>query len=126
MAAMLPPHNHFELAVLRDKILMDLGVQETSIDDAILMYATELLQAANDGILDSETAVTKVADLCIENDYQSAIFDFFLLYWANKDLREQGFQYYWQNANRGNIEEVIQARIQEFLAAQRDRGTSNE
>jgi hypothetical protein len=122
LSAHLPPHNHFELASLRDLILCELGLIETSIEDSITMYAAELLEAADNGQSDVDTAIAEVKDLCIANDYQSNIYDFYALYFARADLREQNFQYYYPDADRSNIDEVTRKRVREFVAEQRHRG----
>lgn len=122
LSAHLPPHNHFELASLRDQILCELGLMDISIDDAITMYAAELLKAADNGQSDFDTAIAEVKDLCIANDYQSNIYDFYALYFARADLREQNFQYYYPDADRSNIDEVTRKRVHEFVAEQRNLG----
>ncbi len=71
LAAKLRPHNHFELASLRDQILNELGHAHTSNDDAITAYAVEILTDAVNGRADLDEVLGKTKDLCIGNDYQS-------------------------------------------------------
>ncbi len=126
LAAQRPPYDHFELVPLRDQILTELGLINTSMDESILMYATELLAKADAGTMPLDTAIAEVKDLCIGNDYQDEIYDFYLLYFANADLREQDSQYYYPDANRSNIEQITRDRVSEFVRAQRNRGITNE
>jgi hypothetical protein len=123
LAAKLKPHNHFDLASLRDQILTELGVFDTSNDDAITMFATELLRHANDGTMDVDTVLTEVKDLYISNDLApDEIYDFYSLCYARADLKEQEFQYYWPDADRSNIETITRDRIREFVTEHRNRG----
>ncbi|NRS90814.1 hypothetical protein HNQ02_003761 [Flavobacterium sp. 7E] len=39
----------------------------------------------------------------MENEYMN----FYLLYFAKDDLRDQEYQYYWNDANRENIDQII-------------------
>lgn len=119
LAAKLTPHNHFELASLRDQILSELGVFETSGNEAIILYSAELFRRALDETLDLELAIARVKELYVSNDLEpSEIHDFYLLYFASIDLKESDFQYYWPSADRSNIEHITRERIQEFLASQ--------
>jgi len=123
LAAKLKPHNHFELASLRDQILVELGVYDTSDDDAIIMYSAELLGRANDGTVELDTAIAEVKDMYVANDLDpSEIYDFYLLYFARADLKEQEFQYYWPDANRSNIEQITRDCVHKFVAEHRNRG----
>ncbi len=116
LVAKLRPHNHFELASLRDQILVELGVDATSDNDAIIMYSAELLGRANDGTMDLDTAIAEVKDMYVSNDLDpSEIYDFYLLYFARADFKEQEFQYYWPDADRSNIEQITRDRIRQFI-----------
>ena len=71
LATKLRPHNHFELASLRDQILNELGHAQTSNENAITAYAVEILADAVNGRADLDEVLGKTNDLCIGNDYQS-------------------------------------------------------
>ncbi len=89
LAAKLTPHNHFELASLRDQLLSELGVFGTSDNDAIILYSAELLGRANDGRIDLDTAIAEVKNMYVSNDYDPhEIHAFYLLYFARVDLKE--------------------------------------
>ncbi|NND96289.1 MAG: hypothetical protein HKN47_03040 [Pirellulaceae bacterium] len=117
LASCRPPYNHFELASLRDQALIAMRLDDVSNDDADAMYASELLAAGLAGesvILD---AVAHVKDLCLANNYQRELYDFYLLYFANSDLQEQDIQHYWPEADRSNIDAIIRERVLRFLDA---------
>ena len=65
-------------------------------------------------------ALAIVQDLCIANDYQSDIHDFYLLYFAHCDLQETGIQYYWPDATRKNIVAIIRERADAFVRSERN------
>jgi hypothetical protein len=123
MAAKLRPHNHFELASLRDQILDELKVDCTSNDDAIVMYTFELLSHANDGTIEVDTAIDIVKELYESNGLEpDEIQDFYWLYFARDELKDQGFQYYLPDADRSNIDQITHDRIREFVAEHRNQG----
>jgi hypothetical protein len=57
--------------------------------------------------IDSGDALRMVADLCIELGYPRYLYDSYLLYFAQDDLRVSEIQWYWPDATRDNIEEII-------------------
>jgi hypothetical protein len=117
LASMRPPHNHFELASLREMVLGELGLDAISIDDAITMYSTELISDALAGRKELDAVLEEIKEMCIANDYQSNIHDFYLLYFARLDLREQDYQYYWPDADRSNVDTCTLDRMRIFVEA---------
>ena len=116
LAGMLPPFNHFEIADLRDRALAELGIVNISQDEAVHNYAVELLSAALDGDMDLIEAVAVIAQLCIGNDYQRDLYDFYLLNNAHEDLKHDDVQWYWADATRQNIVSIIEERAKAFVA----------
>lgn len=47
LAAKLRPHSHFELAALRDRILVELDAADTTFDSAVCAYVAEMLADSN-------------------------------------------------------------------------------
>lgn len=109
------PHNHFEIAGMRDRALHELQLPDLSPSDAVRQYAVELLESALNGGSELLDALTIIKDLCIANDYQSDIQDFYLLYFAYCDLQETDNQYYWPDATRENIVMIIHERADAFV-----------
>lgn len=116
LAAMLPPYNHFEMAALRDRALQELGFADLDADVAVRTFAIERLRLALTGEANLIDAVCEVKDLCIANNYQKELFDFYLLHFAYVDLRDHGSQWYWPGATRQNIEATIGEHVEQFLA----------
>lgn len=64
-----------------------------------------------DKALDDETQTLKVLnslkELCIELDYKKSLYDFYLLYFAKDDLIDSENQWYWEGADKSNIDKII-------------------
>lgn len=111
---MVPPFNHFEIAALRDRALVEVGVADVAPAITFSRYATEVLQSGLTGETPLTTALATVKDLCIANDYQCGLFDFYLLFFAYDDLLDSEFTYHWPGATRENILEIIRGRAEAF------------
>ncbi len=114
LAAKLRPHNHFELASLRDQVLDLLNLAPKTDEEILTAYAGEILTEAASGNRDAIEAITDVKDLCIMMDYLPTLYDFYLLYFAWEDLQSSTEQYYWAGATQSNIKSLIDDRILEF------------
>jgi len=117
LAGMTAPFNHFEVAKYRDIALRELGIANPSESAAISNYAAERLHLAMSGEADFLATLSDIKDLCVARGYQQDIYDFYLLYFAYRDLQESEVQWYWHNATRENIVSVIRNRAEEFLNA---------
>ena len=120
LAGMEGPHNHFELAALRDRVLGELGEEAPSRDEAVRLYAKERLRATMDGAADLLVEIEVVAQLYIGNDHQSALQDFCLLHWAYDDLQTSAVQWYWPGADRSNILAIMKRKVEEFVNGKPD------
>jgi hypothetical protein len=115
LAGKLPPHNHFEIAALRDRALDELGVSSVSREDAVCLYAAERLRSAIAGETDLQTEMAALAQLCIDANYARSLFDFYLLSNASEDLETSDMQWYWPDATRSNILQIMRNRAEEFV-----------
>ncbi|HTV01371.1 MAG TPA: hypothetical protein VMF13_12560 [Luteitalea sp.] len=116
LAGMTPPFNHFEVAGRRDRALAELGIADVSKNQAVREWAGEHLRRAWNEPAYCRSALSFVSDLCIRNDYQQDLFDFYLLDCAWDDLDEVGVAYHWLEATRDSIAAVVRARIESFLS----------
>ena len=114
LAGMAPPHNHFELAELRDRALEEVGAVEVSDEIALRRYAAEELQWALAGEADLVETLRAFKDLCVGNDYRRELYDLYLLYFACADLLDSGEQYYWPGAIRENILSIIREQAEQL------------
>jgi hypothetical protein len=46
---------------------------------------------------------------------ESEYMDFYLLYFAKDDLNESENQWYWDGADKNNIDEIIKRKFQEYI-----------
>ena len=117
LSSMQQPYNHFQIADLRDRAIDELGLLIGDISTNLTNYAAEILHAAILGKMPLLDALGAVKELCVANDYQSDLYDFYLLYFAKVDLQVDDYQYYWPDANRDSIDSIAQDQIQDFLTA---------
>ena len=57
-----------------------------------------------------------LSDLCVEEDYQSDIYDFYSLRWAYSDLQDSEVQWYWDGATKENIDKIVMERCHTWLS----------
>jgi hypothetical protein len=110
------PHNHFELATLRDGTLEELGVEAVSREAALTGYARERLRAAIAGTADLTTEIEVVSQLCSGRDDVPLLVEFYLLHNAYADLQTSDLQWYWPEANRSNILAIMRQRAERFVS----------
>jgi hypothetical protein len=115
LAGMLPPYNHFELAALRDLALGEQGIPALGPSEAVRTFAAERLRLALSGEADLMDSVAEVQALCVAHDYMTELYDFYLLYWAYRDLSDVGHQWYWPEATPENIQGIIRSHAERFV-----------
>ena len=119
LAGMLPPFNYFEITSLRDRALAEVNAPDLSTTDAVLVYAAERLRLALDGNADMAETLRAVKDLCVAHDYHPDLYEFYLLFFAQDDLRGSTLQWYWDGATQANIDSIIRDRAERFVAQTR-------
>ncbi len=77
----------------------------------------ELTYRANS---DLPTEIEAVAQLCIQHDYAPDLYDFYLLHDAYDSLRTSELQWYWPDAGRSNILQIMRQRAEEFVREEFD------
>lgn len=115
LAGMTPPLNHFEVASRRDRVLADLGITDVSESEAVRAWAAEYLRHAWERGDDRRAALRTISALCVRNDYQEDLFDFYLLDCAWDDLDELGYSLHWPGATAETIEDIVHDRIGALL-----------
>ena len=115
LAGMLPPHNHFEIADMRDRVLQELGQLDVPPSEAIRQYAVDILKSALNGESELLDAIARVKNVCGDYGCEPDVYDFYLLYFAHCDLQETDVQFYWPGATRENIVAIIRDRAEAFV-----------
>lgn len=116
LAASAPPHNHFEMAALRDRVLSELGLPVLSRSEGLQVLAAEVLRPALEPGSDIATAVGDVRVICIEEGLAEELVDFYYLAFAHDDLRANGTQHYWSGATSVNILALMRERSLRLVA----------
>jgi hypothetical protein len=86
-------------------------------DNAANAYAQDLVAelVANDESM--EPVLTELSQLCIATGYASTLMPFYLLHFARADLATQTYQYYWEGADRSNIDQIVRDEAKRWLEA---------
>ena len=56
----------------------------------------------------------ELTDIYFELNMDIEFQDFALLYWAKDDLIYEEYQYYWDGANRSNIDNIIKEQFENY------------
>ncbi|SNA74739.1 hypothetical protein [Flavobacterium psychrophilum] len=107
LAGISKPSQYFEVKKYLKKALNELNIKALDKEDAILSYSTYYIKkiAKSENI---EQNLKLIHTFCQDNDENSNIFDFSMLYWAWDDFKYgEEYTHYWENANRHNINEII-------------------
>lgn len=118
LAGEAPPFNQFEMADLVDRVFRELGLEAfDSPHSAAVGYASVLARGVLDGKISVQFAVFELSEVYVELDFLDDLQDFYRLRHARDDLQESDIQYYWTNATRETIDEVIRDYCREWLEA---------
>jgi hypothetical protein len=117
LAGKTKPYNQFELQELLDKVLKDFNLDHGNKDIVVRNYIRSIIvNSVNKPDTYFET-LQKIKDICIDlglGTYGQEYNDFYLLYFAKENLIESPVQWYWDGANRENIDEIIEKKFKEF------------
>ena len=106
LAGIEKPFNQFELKDLTDKVFEELNLdysnQEIVIKNFVLYLGEQVLSEKKDLLNTLEV----LKDICIELDYEETIYDFYSLYFAKDDLETSEVQWYWNGADKSNIDQI--------------------
>ena len=115
LAGIIKPYNQFELQELTDRVLADLDLTTNDKSLTIRNYVYYILsKTINEPNKYLET-LKEVKDICIGLEMEKEYMDFYLLYFAKDDLNESENQWYWDGADRNNIDEIIREKFQEYI-----------
>jgi len=106
LAGIDKPYNYFELSDLTDKVFKELKLDYTNRDKVVNNYVTYLCKEvlnSNRGLLKT---LREIKDLCIALDYDNKIYGFYSLYFAKEDLNYSSVQWYWEGADKSNIDTI--------------------
>lgn len=115
LAGITKPYNQFELQELTDKVLTDLNLDTKDKYLIIRNYVYYILSTTINEPSKYLPTLREVKDICVGLDMESEYMDFYLLYFAKNDLNQSENQWYWDGADRNNIDKIIKVRFQEYI-----------
>lgn len=116
LAGETAPFGHFEMQPLVDRAFRELGLTvPSSVEDALSVLARRLAQLVIDGDVERGSALRELRDYYNEFEYPGVLRDFYLLSYALEDLQTEAMQWYWPNADRSNIDKLIDERFRALL-----------
>ena len=107
LAGISKPYNQFELQDLTTKVLTELNLEFSNQKLVIKNYVYYLISNSIYKIETYLETLRELKDICIGLNMEDEYMNFYLLYFAKDDLIEQEDQYYWDNATRENIDQII-------------------
>ncbi|HRF50861.1 MAG TPA: hypothetical protein PLC98_24745 [Anaerolineales bacterium] len=116
LAALLAPLNPFEVAELRDRVLVELGLENIGRDQAVLLQVQAILAKAvlGDGRSVSD-AYAEVDSLYMRSGYMIELADLSQVHWARLELDDGPDQWSWDGAHRENIDQIMREEASRFL-----------
>ncbi len=115
LAGETKPFNQFELHELTKKVLEDLGFDYSDKDAVLKNYVYYLIANSVDHPETYYKTLRELKNICQDLDLDTAYMDFYLLYYAKDDLTVDEVQWYWDGANRENIDQIIQERFRKWM-----------
>ncbi|GAB3013906.1 hypothetical protein GCM10027051_16470 [Niabella terrae] len=115
LAGITKPYNQFELQELTDKVLADLNLQINDRLQTIRNYVYYIISKTINQPTSYLTTLGEIKDICIGLDMDSEYMSFYLLYFAKDDLNESENQWYWDGADRSNIDKIIYETFQKYM-----------
>nr|WP_132396737.1 hypothetical protein [uncultured Pedobacter sp.] len=115
LAGITRPYHQFEVQRLTDKVLADLNLD---YEDKGLMIANYIYYIISTTINEPTrylSVLREIKDICIALDMEKKYMDFYLLYFAKDDLNESEVQWYWDSADRTNIDQIIGKVFENYL-----------
>jgi hypothetical protein len=114
LASFSNPIEKYEISPYVTAVLNELGLEELQCDDALIAQAHFLLYKIlrNEAIREN---LKSLSQLCINNNFEKRIMDFYLLNHGWRELEEIGANYYFDGADLDNIEEVLKKAAKKWI-----------
>ena len=115
LAGTTSPHNQFELQDLTSKVLKEFGLDYSDRNLTIKNYVYYLIMTSINDPTAYLNTLRILADICRDLDYDKNYMDFYFLYYAKDELKDFDDQFYWNGANRNNIDLIIIEKFNEWI-----------
>lgn len=114
LAGISKPYNQFELHELTNNVLNDLDLDYSNKSLVVRNYVYFLIKTSIDRPTTYFNTLREIKDICIDLDMDKEYMDFYLLFFAKDDLIESENQWYWEGADRRNIDMIINEQFDKW------------
>jgi len=115
LAGQTKPYNQFELQDLTSKVFNDLNLDYSDRDLTIKNYVYYLINTTLNDPVTYLNTLRILTDICRDQDFDDNYKDFYFLYYAKDELKDFDHQFYWDGANRENIDIIISAKFNDWI-----------
>lgn len=115
LAGISKPFNQFELQELTTKVLKDLELDYSDKKKILRNYTYFLIKSCMDIPDKYDETLKELRDSYYENDTDTTLQNMALLYWAKEELQYDEHQYYWEGADRTNIDRIIYDQFTKYI-----------
>jgi hypothetical protein len=115
LAGISKPYNQFYLRELTARAFAELSLDTSSLEKALNDYTLYLVEDALAGNLSYSAVLAELKDIFNELHQISFLSPFYLLYFAEDDLKFSRHQFYWPGATRQNIQETISEYFRDWV-----------
>lgn len=114
LASFSEPVDRFEIRPYVTNVLNDLGLDELDCKSA---FFAETHYRLNEILNDREIRknLRSLYQLCVDNDYESELMNFYLIYHGWDELEEIGVNYYFEEADLNNIDEILKTEARKWI-----------
>lgn len=114
LASFSKPIDRFEIGPYVSNVLKDFGLEELDHKSAVIATTHFHL---NEILNDREIRMNlrSLYQLCVDNDHDSGLINFYLIYHSWDELEEIGVNYYFEGADLDNIEEVLKNEAKKWI-----------
>lgn len=114
LASFSEPIDRFEISPYVTNVLNDFGLEELDYKSAVI---AETHYHLNEILSDREIRknLRSLYQLCVDNDYESGLMNFYLIYHGWDELEEVGVNYYFEGVDLDNIEEVLKNEARKWI-----------
>ncbi|MGB0897358.1 MAG: hypothetical protein ACPGRW_08565 [Flavobacteriaceae bacterium] len=114
LASFSQPIDRFEISPYVSNALNDLGLEELDYKSAVIAkthyHLSEILSDR-----EIRNNLRSLYQLCVDNDYESGLMTFYLIYHGWDELEEMGVNYYFEGADLNNIEEELKKEAHKWI-----------
>lgn len=114
LASFSEPIDRFEIRPYVTNVLNDFGLEELDYKSAVIAETHyHLNEILNDRQIRKN--LQSLYQLCVDNDYESGLMNFYLIYHGWDELEEIGVNYYFEGADLDSIEEVLKKEARKWI-----------